>query len=214
MSSHHFVKDGQEPALIIANGQSCEYDLLTQVLEWCPLVVACDGAFNRLSELSITPDVIIGDGDSLGNATIPIHTKLILDHNQENTDLEKAIDYIISLGYDKAVILWGTGLSLDHTLNNCFTLAKYPKMSIVMYDDHSKCFLLPKEFKKVYKKNQIISLLPLGKVNNITTSNLVYELNNESLEIGIRTSSSNSVKENGLVTIIYDKGKLILIERK
>ncbi|MFT7435643.1 MAG: thiamine pyrophosphokinase, partial [Psychromonas sp.] len=28
MSSHHIVKDKQEPALIIANGASCKFELL------------------------------------------------------------------------------------------------------------------------------------------------------------------------------------------
>ena len=33
MSSHHIVRDDQEPALIIANGASCSEELLGQLLD-------------------------------------------------------------------------------------------------------------------------------------------------------------------------------------
>lgn len=36
MSSHHIVRDDQEPALIIANGAACSSELLGQLLEWSP----------------------------------------------------------------------------------------------------------------------------------------------------------------------------------
>ena len=39
MSSHHIVRDDQEPALIIANGASCSNELLGQLLEWSPIVI-------------------------------------------------------------------------------------------------------------------------------------------------------------------------------
>ncbi len=44
MSSHHIVRDDQEPALIIANGEACSAELLGQLLEWSPLVIVLDSA--------------------------------------------------------------------------------------------------------------------------------------------------------------------------
>jgi thiamine pyrophosphokinase len=52
----------------------------------------------------------------------------------------------------------------------------------------------------------------LGKVENISTENLFYELQNEDLELGFRTSSSNHVTEDGVITITHEKGNLLLIE--
>ena len=48
MSSHHIVRDDQEPALIIANGAACSIELLGQLLEWSPLVVVLDSAMERV----------------------------------------------------------------------------------------------------------------------------------------------------------------------
>jgi thiamine pyrophosphokinase len=51
MSSHHIVRDDQEPALIIANGASCSEELMGQLLEWSPLVIVLDSAIERVLEL-------------------------------------------------------------------------------------------------------------------------------------------------------------------
>ena len=63
MSSHHIVRDDQEPALIIANGASCSMELLNQLLEWQPLVIVLDSAMERVVELGIKVDVLLGDFD-------------------------------------------------------------------------------------------------------------------------------------------------------
>ena len=63
MSSHHIIRDKQEPALIIANGEECTMDLLEQLLEWSPTVVVLDGAIERVISLGIKVDVWLGDFD-------------------------------------------------------------------------------------------------------------------------------------------------------
>ena len=63
MSSHHIVRDDQEPALIIANGAACHEELLGQVLEWQPLVIVLDSAIERVINLNIKVDVVLGDFD-------------------------------------------------------------------------------------------------------------------------------------------------------
>lgn len=85
-------------------------------------------------------------------------------------------------------------------------------MKIVILDDYSKIFRLPSTYKKWYTKDTILSLIPVGKAGGITTSNLKYPLLNEALELGIRTGSSNSVLEDGIVSITYESGDLLLME--
>jgi len=217
MSSHHIVRDDQEPALIIANGLACNNELLGQLLEWSPLVIVLDAAIERVLELGIKVDVLLGDFDRNFDTQFykenhyPIEIIHVPDQNK--TDLEKAFDYLIQKGHKAANVIWATGRRSDHTLNNFSTLASYRNMlKIVLFDDYSKVFLLPNSFKKWYPKNAIISLIPLGKVENIRTKNLFYELQNEDLELGFRTSSSNHVTEDGVITITHEKGNLLLIE--
>lgn len=212
MSSHHFVKEGQEPALIVANGESCSYGLLTQLMEWCPFIVALDGAYNRLFELRVFADVVIGDLDSLGEFDRSDKTHFIQMNSQENTDFEKAIDYLVAKGYKTINVVWATGKRIDHTINNIATLAKYPNCNIVIYDDYSKLFLVPNDFSKIYKKGDSVSLIPIPLCKEITTTNLKYPLNNETLKLGERSGTSNVVKNTGVVRITYGSGLLAIVE--
>ncbi|WP_286964775.1 thiamine diphosphokinase [Flavobacterium sp. UBA4854] len=217
MSSHHIVRDDQEPALIIANGAACDPELLGQLLEWSPLVVVLDSAIERVIELGIKVDVLLGDFDRgfdpeiYKTSQFPI--EIVHTPDQDKTDLEKAFDYLIERKIPAVNVVWATGKRADHTITNLTQIVRYRDLlKIVILDDHSKIFLLPTKFEKWYTANTPISLIPIGVVNGISSSNLKYELNDDTLTMGYRTGSSNSVEKDGIVTITHSEGDLLLME--
>jgi thiamine pyrophosphokinase len=217
MSSHHIVRDDQEPALIIANGASCSEELLGQLLEWSPLVIVLDSAIERVLELGIKVDVLLGDFDRGFNPEYYLEKQYPLEivhtPNQDKTDLEKAFDYLIEKGHKAVNVIWATGKRADHTITNITSIVKFRnQIKIVLLDDHSKIFLLPNTFEKWYTKNTPISLIPIGEVTGIHSKNLFYPLENYSLTIGYKTGSSNHVTEDGIVSISHEKGDLLLME--
>ena len=217
MSSHHIVRDDQEPALIIANGAACSKELLGQLLEWSPFVVVLDSAMDRVLDLGIKVDVLLGDFDrdfdpnSYKEAQFPL--EIIHTPNQDKTDLEKAFDFLIERGHQAVNVIWATGRRADHTITNITNIVRYRNiLKIVILDDHSKVFLLPEKFQKWYPKNTPLSLIPIGKVSGIHSQNLFYPLQNDELTIGYRTGSSNHVSEDGVVVIEHQEGDLLLME--
>lgn len=217
MSSHHIVRDDQEPALIIANGAACDPELLGQLLEWSPLVVVLDSAIERVIELGIKVDILLGDFDRgfdpeiYKTSQFPI--EIVHAPDQDKTDLEKAFDYLIERKIPAANVVWATGRRADHTITNLTNIVRYRNLlKIVILDDHSKIFLLPNKFEKWYTANTPISLIPIGVVNGIFSSNLKYTLNNDTLTMGYRTGSSNAVAKDGIVTITHQDGDLLLME--
>lgn len=217
MSSHHIVRDDQEPALIIANGAACSTELLGQLLEWSPLVVVLDSAIERVLELGIKVDVLLGDFDRGFDPEIyrtsqyPI--EIVHTEDQEKTDLEKACDYLVERKIPAVNVVWATGKRADHTITNLTNIVRHrDSLKIVILDDHSKIFLLPRKFEKWYTAQTPISLIPIGVVNGISSHNLKYELNNDTLTMGYRTGSSNSVEKDGLVTITHQEGDLLMME--
>ena len=217
MSSHHIVRDDQEPALIIANGKSCSQMLLDQLLEWSPLVVVLDAAIYRVNDLGIKIDVLLGDFDrdlevgKLVEHQFPV--EIIHTPDQDKTDLEKAFDYLIARNIPAVNVVWATGKRADHTISNITNIAKYRnQLKIKLLDDHSCIYLLPKKFEKWYPANTILSLIPIGEVRGIATKNLYYPLANETLKLGYRSGSSNHVAQDGLVTIEHEDGDLLLME--
>ena len=172
MSSHHIVRDDQEPALIIANGASCSEELMGQLLEWSPLVIVLDSAIERVLELDIKVDVLLGDFDRGFNPEYYLEKQYPLEivhtPNQDKTDLEKAFDYLIEKGHKAVNVIWATGKRADHTITNITSIVKFRnQLKIVLLDDHSKIFLLPNTFEKWYTKNTPISLIPIGEVTEI-----------------------------------------------
>jgi thiamine pyrophosphokinase len=217
MSSHHIVRDDQEPALIIANGASCSEELMGQLLEWSPLVIVLDSAIERVFELGIKVDVLLGDFDRGFNPEYYLEQQYPLEivhtPNQDKTDLEKAFDYLIEKGHKAANVIWATGKRADHAITNITSIVKFRnQLKIVLLDDHSKIFLLPNSYEKWYPKNTPISLIPIGEVSGIYSKNLFYPLTNHSLTIGYKTGSSNHVAEDGIVSILHKKGDLLLME--
>jgi len=217
MSSHHIVREGQEPALLIANGEACTRELLDQLLEWSPYVVVLDGALERVLNLGIKFDVILGDfdvynQDEIANMVQP-NTEVIYMPDQEKTDLEKGLEFLISKKFAAVNIVWATGKRSDHYINNIDTLARYKdQINLVMLDNYSKIYPINSGFKKHFLEQSNVSLIPLNKVENLKTSNLVWNLKNETLEYPYRTSSSNKVLATGIVEISFNSGVLLIME--
>ncbi|MFN3851192.1 MAG: thiamine diphosphokinase [Spirosomataceae bacterium] len=220
MSSHHIIRDKQEPALIIANGESCSAELLGQLLEWSPFIVVLDNAIHRVIELGIKVDVLLGDFDrnidlaQIQESQFPI--EIVHTPDQDKTDLEKALDFLVERGFPAVNIIWATGRRADHTISNITNIVRYKsQLQIVMIDDYSVIYPLlpaPSTFQKWFAKGTNLSLIPVGTTIGVDTQNLVYNLDNEQLMIGYRAGNSNAVAEDGIVSISYQSGDLILME--
>jgi thiamine pyrophosphokinase len=217
MSSHHIIREKQEPALIIANGESCSEELLGQLLEWSPFVVVLDNAIYRVLELGIKVDVWLGDFDqqhdfeAIRERQHPL--EIVHAPDQVKTDLEKAIDYLVEKGFPAANILWATGRRADHSITNITNLVRFKdRIRLVVFDDYSRIFPLQGTFEKWYAAGTPISLIPVGVVNGIVTTGLKYNLNNETLVMGHRTGSSNEVETDGFVTVAAAEGDLLIME--
>ncbi|MFM8493052.1 MAG: thiamine diphosphokinase [Bacteroidota bacterium] len=234
MSSHHFVRDRQEPTLLVANGDACSQDLLTSLLEWCPYILALDGAYDRLRALNIAVDAVLGDLDSvrsvdavLGDldsvrsisptkgAPTPAAGKpeVLFRPDPDKTDLQKGLDFLIERGHHSAHIIWASGGRSDHFLTHFSILAEYGRrITLNMIDDHCRTFLLPRVFRKWFAAGTQLSLMPMGRAEGIVTHNLVYPLHGETLEVGGRIGCSNEVATDGWVEVRYSSGALLMME--
>ena len=217
MSSHHIVREKQEPALLIANGEACQPELLGQLLEWSPTVVVLDSAIWRVLDLGIKVDVLLGDFDrrldldAVRERQYPI--EIVHTPDQNKTDLDKGIEFLIERGYPAVNIVWATGRRADHSITNMTSLVRYnARIRTVMFDDHSRIFPLVGRFEKWYEASTPISLIPVGTVSGIVTEGLTYNLADEALTLGYRTGSSNEAARDGFVRIEARSGDLLIME--
>ncbi len=118
-------------AVILANGEYPSLPLPLQLLEEARYVVCCDGAANEYIARGRTPDVIIGDGDSLSQENRVKYADLI-QHipDQETNDQTKAVHYLQKKGVRNIAIVGATGKREDHTLGNISLLIDYMRSGI------------------------------------------------------------------------------------
>src|SRR6187401_1995035 len=65
MSSHHIVRENQEPVLLIANAHAILFEKIQELLEWMPTVVVLSSEVERVISWGIKVDVVIVPIDEL-----------------------------------------------------------------------------------------------------------------------------------------------------
>ena len=136
MISEHYTPE----AVILANGEYPTHVLPLKILEEAKFVVCCDGAANEYILRGHTPDIIIGDGDSLSPENKTRFSDII-HHiaDQETNDQTKAVHFLQEKGYQRIAIVGATGKREDHTLGNISLLLDYMKsgMEVRTVTDYS-----------------------------------------------------------------------------
>ena len=59
MSSHHFVKEQQEPAVFIQDAEHIHFDQISGLLEWVPTILVSEKALDQVLSWGIKIDVIL-----------------------------------------------------------------------------------------------------------------------------------------------------------
>lgn len=174
MISEHYMPE----AVILANGEYPTHPLPLQLLAAARFVVCCDGAANEYIAKGHTPNVIIGDGDSLSPANKERFSSII-QHipDQETNDQTKAVLFLQRQGYRKIAILGATGKREDHTLGNISLLIDYMKAGIEVRTITDYGMFIPARDTQTFaaQPGQQISILNFG-AKGLRGEGLVYPL--------------------------------------
>jgi len=202
----------QKHALIICNGEMPSQKILAPLLKKKTFIICADGGANKARAFNILPHCIIGDLDSITQKTRHYFSSVPIIHNpdQNSTDLEKALEYLVVNSFSSATIIGATGDRPDHTMANFSILMKYhKKISLQFFDERCTVKIVRKNIRFTAEIGQQISLLPMGKCSGITTEGLKFPLNNETLELGVREGSSNEAVKK-IISITLKTGSLLL----
>lgn len=181
-------------ALLLLNGERPSQGLLERCLAKSDLLAAADGAANHLPLEGITAEIILGDFDSLerSEAQAHPHSKLVSLPDQNKTDSEKALEYLIGLGYQRIRILGGLGGRQDHQLTHYHLLLKYRHQAILtLYGERDLSFVMEGEHLLSGWKGRGISLIPLFGETPVRSEGLRWELDGQPLKMGEALSQSN-----------------------
>jgi len=161
---------------VILNGQMpTDYAIINQITN-SDYIIAVDGSANKLFDLEIIPDVIIGDLDSLQNISNK-NIELVKTPNQNKTDFRKTLEWCIEKNILNISIFGISGESEDHFLGNYYTLSDFgEKISWKAFTDFS--VISPCMGNKKFEsfKGQKVSLFCMKGSSTVNSENLEYPL--------------------------------------
>ncbi len=202
--------------LITLAGHAPSAELLQWRAEEAELSIAGDGGWLAHRHAGVEPDVILGDFDSCGDlsAIEKVFPRAVLHRlsDQNYTDFEKAIAWVIKRGTPKKmIILGGLGKRMDHSLSNLMFAARVdPKVEIVFDDEHEFVSRItayvPLHLKG--RSGSKLSILPQGNCSGVESIGLEWELEKMDFAWNKMISQSNrcvsdDVKINCKTGVLY-----------
>ena len=156
MSSHHIVREKQEPALFIHHFGNFNEEYLGQLLEWSPTLLVASSEYEKAVSLGLKVDVVIGKQE---NPQIQESTKWIFSPTES---LPATVKYLIAEKYPAVNII-----GLDSKFDDIADLI--PEIDIVLFTSTEKSYPIKAGFS-VWKPAGAIFKIDI--ISYFETSNL------------------------------------------
>ncbi len=229
-------------AVVVADGDVPDRATLDAAwpgwLERDAFVIAADGGWHKALGLGLRPSLLVGDADSLPEATFAearaagVETQRV-EAAKDESDTELAVQAALSRGARHVTILGALGGRLDHTLANVGLLALPDPAAagIELLDGRTRVRLLRSADGGADTEpdtppgaaftcaltgpvGDIVSLFPLGATAaGVTTRGLLYPLRDEPLPPGPARGLSN-VRTSADAAVSLRQGQLLVVEVK
>jgi hypothetical protein len=186
MSSHHIVKEKQEPALYIHHLGDFNEEYLGQLLEWSPTLIVNSQEYEKVLSLGLKTDVVLNPD---AEQEYQENTRVIAGNR---TDVADVLNYLISEEYPAVNIIdKDTNLdTLQHFIQD---------INIVVFTPETKSYAVRSGFK-VWKPKGTQFEIPL--TTYFETTNLIPNEN-----------GYFEVLEDGFVEFIFAGEYLYITER-
>ena len=158
MSSHHIIREKQEPALLIMNMEGFDHEHLGQLLEWSPTVIVDESTFETVDSLGIKIDGVVSKSLSFDAQpqTVVIHT--------EDNPLQDALKYLSGEQYPAVNIITDGFTAKDYALY-------VERIDIVVLTPFQKIFPVKSGFSKWQVAGEEIEILL--EVNHLKVAGLI-----------------------------------------
>jgi thiamine pyrophosphokinase len=158
MSSHHIVREKQEPALLVLGLDNFDEEQLGQLLEWSPTVIATPIIAEKLNAGGIKFDWIITD-EVEGDLQSDVKYLAVGD----KTDIAAALDFLTAQGYPAVNVVTD-----EFELDDYAPFAN--AINLVIFYDQQKIYAVGSGFSKWKQAGERIKIL--SRANNLTTTGL------------------------------------------
>jgi len=202
-------------ALVVCNGQPPRRAMLRSLTARAALVVAADGGANVCREHGVAPDVIIGDLDSISRETLrrSAGSLLLRVRRQDNTDLEKALDFLAANDVPEAVVVGADGRRIDFTLGNFSVLWRYfGRIALTVAGDGWYAIPVRGMMSINAPAGTVVSVIPNGTVAGLTLRGFRYPLRGATMRLG-EIGVSNVIRRRPASVSVRSGSLLVIVQR-
>ena len=180
------ITDSARRACIFCNGQLSNPAKVKQIAKDCDLLIAADGGAKYCVDIGLTPQVVIGDMDSVDSDMWKENRDIEYiryPEAKDKSDGELAVEYALEHGCEQVILIAATGGRLDHTLGNVALIASHPGQ-VALFNGTSTLIAVDKSEKCILHGHvgTRVSLIPYGLgPSKVRTNGLKYALRDECL---------------------------------
>lgn len=197
-----FLHGGSMRVVIFANGEFRHHEEAREKVRLSDCVIAADGGTRHALVIGVTPNVVIGDLDSLSQTArerLQVAGVQMVTHPaaKDETDLELALLHAVGQGASEIDVLAGLGGRLDQMLANVMllTLPQLAGIRVRLVEGPQSAFLIRGGDTWTTIDGEVgdtVSLVPLaGDAAGVSTQGLQWPLDGETLYFGRARGVSN-----------------------
>ncbi len=204
--------------IIFANGNPPDRATAAPWLAAAELIMAADGGSRHALAIDVIPDVVIGDMDSVDDATRKrlkhAGTRFITyPTHKDYTDLELALRHALERGATTITLLGALGGRWDQSLANLMllTLPELERVTVRLIDRQLAICVVRDRAQITGRVGDTLSLIALkGDAHGVTLTGCEYPLNAARLPFGASLGISNVFVEP-VVSIQVSAGCVLVL---
>ena len=162
MSSHHIIREKQEPALLVLGMDNFSDELFGQLLEWSPTVMVTEAIAEKLNAYGIKVDWILTDG----NDDIQSDVKVLTLNG--GSSVITALNHLIANNYPAVNVVTD-----ELALNDYLPFSG--KINLVIFFGDQKIYAVNSGFSKWKPAGEIIKLLSQPANLKVTGLEMIQE---------------------------------------
>jgi thiamine pyrophosphokinase len=164
MSSHHFVKEDQEPALLIVNPTAISFERIQELLEWSPTVIVNGKAVSTVQGWGIKIDMVLCLEEQQEELAVSLADQVpirFITFAEEMNILSVGYDFLRTSNY-KAVNV------LVERLADLEVIQRLTAMDVEAFFDQKRwVYIESGKFKKWLSKGNQLSIYPIVQTTSL-----------------------------------------------
>ncbi len=178
-------------------------------------IIAVDSGIEHLLNLSLDPNTLIGDLDSISKKSLDEVKKngvkiLAFNSNKDQTDFELALNYLEEAEKSKVYIIGGESGEIDHLISIFLLIPSKSFFENIIWLYGDKRIIFRQKLELNIKKLTKFSVIPLSDLTNLSIDGAEWNLDNKDIQFGETLTLRNNTNEEQL-NIRCDKGVFALI---